>query len=63
MRIRVGRRETKQIVYVSENTSGFYLSESGLEDLDLTHYNFPNQMSATINEKAMRGNPHKTTVF
>ena len=33
--IRVGSRETHQAIYVSENLSGFYLSESGLKNLGL----------------------------
>lgn len=32
MHIKVGFKETKQVVYVSENTLGFYLSEQALKD-------------------------------
>lgn len=45
----------------------FYLSESGLKDLDLIHHNFPNQASkinasAKVNEKAFCGCFRTTTV-
>ena len=60
MRIRVGIRETRQVVYVSGNTSGFYLSESALKDLELIPRNFPSQTSridasAIVNGKALCG--------
>ena len=58
MRIRVGIRETRQVVYVSGNTSGFYLSESALKDLELIPCNFPSQTSkidasALVNGKVL----------
>ena len=67
MRIRVGIRETRQVVYVSGNTSGFYLSESALKDLELIPRNFPSQTSkidasALVNGKALCGCPRRTTV-
>ena len=45
MRIRIGIRETRQVVYVSGNTSDFYLSESAVKDLELIPRNFPSQTS------------------
>ena len=51
-RIRVGLRERKQVIYVSENTSGFYSLDSLLKDLDLIHNYFPNQTSK-INTSAI----------
>ena len=67
MRIRVGIRETRQVVYVSGNTSGFYLSESALKDLELIPRNFPSQTSridapAIVNGKALCGCPRRITV-
>ena len=67
MRIRVGIRETRQVVYVLGNTSGFYLSESALRDLELIPRNFPRQtskidVSAHVNEKALCGCPRRTKV-
>ena len=67
MRIRVGIRETTQVVYVSEYTSRFYLSESALKDLELIPRNFPSQTSridasAIVNGKALCGCPRRTTV-
>ena len=49
-----------QVVYVSDNTLGFYLSESALKELGLILQNLPNQtsetsMSATANGKALSG--------
>ena len=41
MSIRVGLKVTRQVIYVSENTSGFYLSELALKDLGLIPHNFP----------------------
>lgn len=38
--IRVGSRDTHQMIYALENTSGFYLSESALKDLSLLPPNF-----------------------
>lgn len=67
MRIRVSPRETRQVVYISENTSGFYLSKSALRDLDLIHQNFSNQtseinMSVTANGKALCGCSQRTMI-
>ena len=67
MRIGVGIRETRQVVYVSTNTSGFYLSESALKDLELIPRNFPSQTSridasAIVNGKALGGCPRRITV-
>lgn len=45
MRIRVGPRKVRRLVYISDNTSWFYLSESALKDLGLIHQNLPNQTS------------------
>ena len=63
MRIRVGIRETWQVVYVSGNTR-FYLSESALKDLELIPRNFPSQTSkiaglALVNGKALSGFPEE----
>ena len=67
MRIRVGIRETRHVVYVSGNTSGFYLSESVLKDLELIPRNFPSQTSkidasALVNGKALCGFPRRITL-
>lgn len=67
MRIKVGDNETRQVVYVSENTSGFYLSESALKDLGLIPRNFPSQtskadVSTSDNENAPCGCPRRTPV-
>lgn len=40
MRIRVGPRKMRRVVYISDNTSWFYLSESALKDLGLIHQKF-----------------------
>ena len=45
MHIKVGLKETRQVVYVLENTSGFYVSESALKDLGLIPHSFPSQTS------------------
>ena len=39
--IRAGSKETCQAIYVLENTSGFYLSESALKKLGLLPPDFP----------------------
>ena len=65
MHIRVGIRETRQVVYVSGDTSGFYLSESALKDLELIPHNFQTykiDASALVNGKALCGCPRRTTV-
>ena len=38
---RVGARETRQAVYVADNTSGLYLSYTALKDLDILPLDFP----------------------
>lgn len=45
MHIRIGSRETRQEVYVSNNTSGFYSSESDLRDLHLLPPDYQAQTS------------------
>ena len=55
------------MVYVSGNTSGLYLSESALKDLELIPRNFPSQTSkidasALVNGKELCGCPRRTTV-
>ena len=45
MHIMVDHKETRQVVYVLENTSGFYLSELALKDLGLIPHSFPSQTS------------------
>ena len=37
-------RQTRQVVYVSENINGLYLSESALKDLGVIDVNFPNSV-------------------
>ena len=64
MRIRVGIRETRQVVYLSGNTSGFYLSESALKDLKLIPCNVPSQTSkidasTIVNGKTLCGCPEE----
>ena len=66
-RIRVGSRETHQMIYVSENTTGFYLSESALKDLGILSCNFPNppskqNVATSDNGKAPCGCPRRTAV-
>ena len=46
LHIQLGNRESRQVVYVSENSSGFYLSESALIDLGLLPSTFPSQQSS-----------------
>lgn len=43
--VRVGSKETHQTVSVSDNTSGFYLLESTLKDLELLPTHFPTPTS------------------
>ena len=66
-KIRAGLRETRQVIYVSENTSGFCLSEAALKDLDLIPGGFPapiSQQNATTNDngKAPCGCPRRMAV-
>ena len=68
MHMRVGLKETRKSVYVLENTSGFYLSESALRDLGLIPHSFPSQtakadMLTMDDEKALCGCPQQTTVL
>ena len=65
--IRVGSREARQAVYVSENTSGFYLSESALKKLGLLPLDFPtltSQQNVAISneQKASCGCSQRTVV-
>ena len=67
LRIKMGDRETKQAVYVSENTSGFYLSEIALKDLGLLHPDFPavpshNNMAKDSKEVAPCGCPYRAPI-
>ena len=43
MDIRSKGRSSKQMVYISSNSKGLYLSEDALKDLKLVHKDFPNQ--------------------
>ena len=68
MHIWVSLTETRQVVYVLENTSGFYLSESALKDLELIPHSFLRQtskadMSTTDDGKALCGCPIQMTVL
>ena len=63
--IKVGSRETRQAVYVSENTSGFYLSQTALKALNLLPPNFPlsqNSSSTDAKKTAPCGCPRRTAV-
>ena len=65
--IRVGTKVTRQAVYVSDNTSGFYLSQTALKDLNLLPSDFPTSLSqsnlSTIaQEMDPCGYPHRTPV-
>ena len=67
LRIKVGSRETRQAVYVSDNTTGFYLSQTALKDLDLLPFNFPtslsqNSSSVDAKETAPCGCPRRTSI-
>ena len=42
LQIELGERSTRQVVYITKNTSGLYLSETALRDLGLIHPEFPN---------------------
>lgn len=66
-KVRVGSRETRQIIYVSKNTSDFCLSESALKDLGLVPDNFPDPTSqqnvaTSDGGKAPCGCPQRTNV-
>ena len=56
-------RTTQQMVYISNNTSGFYLSETALKDLNVVHSKFPHASKAAAStgtcECAQRGSPPK----
>ena len=41
--VRSKGRSSKQMVYISSNSKGLYLSEDALKDLNLVHKDFPNQ--------------------
>ena len=74
LHIRIGCHETRQVMYVSRNTSGVYLSESTLKDLHIIPKNFPHTdsksastiptspISADITQRAPCGCPLRTTV-
>ena len=40
LQIELGERSTRQVVYITKNTSGLYLSETALRDLGLIHPEF-----------------------
>ena len=66
--IRAGSKETCQTIYMSKNTSRFYLYESALKKLGLLPSDFPTltsqQNAAISNEgKALCGCPQKTIVL
>ena len=65
--IRAGLKETYQAIYVSENTSGFYLSESALKKLGLLPTDFPtltSQQNVAISHegKAPCGCPQRSII-
>ena len=41
LQVDLGERTTRQVVYITKNTSGLYLSESALRDLGVVHPDFP----------------------
>ena len=47
MNIQNKGRSSKQMVYISSNAKGLYLSEDALKDLNLVHKDFPNQRSSS----------------
>lgn len=53
MHIRMGSRETRQMVYVSNNTSYFYLSEAFLKDLHLLSPDSPAPISRWKSQRKM----------
>ena len=66
MCIRFGFKETRHVVFVSENTSGFYLSESARKDLGQIPRSFLSQtlktdMLTTDDGKAPREFPRRMT--
>lgn len=44
VRIALGDHVTRQVVYITNNTSGLYLSESALRDLQVIHPEFPDPL-------------------
>ena len=43
IRFEIGDKETRQMVHISENTRGLYLSETALKKLGVIHGDFPDQ--------------------
>ena len=66
--LKVGSRETRQAIYVSDNTPGFYLSQTALKDRNLLHPNSPastSKNSSTGGEKKpnkLCGCPRRTPI-
>ena len=63
----MGDRETKQAVYVTDNISGFYLSETALKDLGLLHPDFPevpshNNLAKDSKDVAPCGCPYRASI-
>ena len=47
LHIEANGHHTRQVVYISNNIKGFYLSESALKDLVILDPSFPNQQSTS----------------
>ena len=67
MCIKIGLKETRQVVYVFSNTSGFYSDESAMKDLGLIPCSIPSQtskanISTTDDGKVPCGSPRQMTV-
>ena len=51
LNVRVGNRVSKQMVYISKNCHGFYLSQTAMKDLDIVKSSFPVSISASSREE------------
>ena len=46
LHIKFNNRSSKQMVYISRNCHGFYLSQTAMKDLNIVPYSFPQQSSS-----------------
>ena len=57
LNISLGKYNTRQMVYISKNTKGFFLSESALKDLHLIPEDFPkSQFDSPSSSKSCNSN-------
>ena len=52
LRITYGGRSSSQMVYVSKNCKGFYLSQTAMKDLGIVSESFPNSISASTESQS-----------